>query len=297
MKLVGKQTSATAGPPPTPTVFAPSSLITMSSESALRGNPPDLLGLLPLELTDSVLQNVSSPVDLVSFALTKRSLYKEIIPWHLAFRHIRCDPRRHYLWKWLAQNKVYASRVRVLELVFEDEWCFGVLLPKLPSSIGEESGIPVQYLSRHHFTEHFPVITQAIQMMTSLERFSGGFDPYPFNITRPLTDSPLKKFYEELVEFCPNLLVLECRIQEDSQEGTFPVQHYFRSFTGLVQLSLVFRSRALEAHDCDPLIMECLMTSSSSLKDLHLAADMPISDDGFSFRASLKMETGHAWRD
>lgn len=85
----------------------------------------------PIELLEEILSHVDRPKDLLSLALASRSLYTTIIPHHLDFRDIRCDPQRKGLWASLAQQPHLARSIRRLELIFEVEHQQeGMLVPR-----------------------------------------------------------------------------------------------------------------------------------------------------------------------
>jgi len=73
----------------------------------------------PLDTLELIFLYVDEPKDLLSIALTCKSLNDLVIPHHIQFRHIRCDYRRLNLWKALAVRPGYGARVRKIEIIQE----------------------------------------------------------------------------------------------------------------------------------------------------------------------------------
>ncbi|KIJ50362.1 hypothetical protein M422DRAFT_100358, partial [Sphaerobolus stellatus SS14] len=69
------------------------------------------------DILEHLLSFIDSPKELLALALSSRSFYQLIIPYHLHLRHIRCDPLLVSLWSTLASKPAFARRVRRLELV------------------------------------------------------------------------------------------------------------------------------------------------------------------------------------
>ncbi|KIJ28214.1 hypothetical protein M422DRAFT_99000, partial [Sphaerobolus stellatus SS14] len=68
----------------------------------------------PPEILDNIAAHINLPQDLLSLAVTARAFHAIVVPNHLQFRDIRCDPRRVNLWRSLAQKPAYAARIRRL---------------------------------------------------------------------------------------------------------------------------------------------------------------------------------------
>lgn len=77
------------------------------------------LSNLAPELVESICLDIPNPRDLLSFALTCKTICEVVIPDHLELRHIRCDFRRVSLWEELVQFPAVASRIVSLELISE----------------------------------------------------------------------------------------------------------------------------------------------------------------------------------
>ncbi|KAJ6604043.1 hypothetical protein B0H10DRAFT_2229469 [Mycena sp. CBHHK59/15] len=75
----------------------------------------------PPELVNHTVSFIPRPRDLLSLALTAKSLHGIIIPQHLEFRVVCCDARRAALWKALAAQPGLASRFHTLEIVTESD--------------------------------------------------------------------------------------------------------------------------------------------------------------------------------
>lgn len=67
--------------------------------------------LQPLELLDTIASFVPLPSDLFSLALTSKALCSIIIPQHIEFREVCCDPRREMLWRLLADRLTLSRRI------------------------------------------------------------------------------------------------------------------------------------------------------------------------------------------
>jgi hypothetical protein len=68
------------------------------------------------ELVDAIVNHIDNPKDVLNSALACKRLYQVIVPDHLEFRHIRCDPRQKDLWDELCQKPGLTAKVRFLEL-------------------------------------------------------------------------------------------------------------------------------------------------------------------------------------
>ncbi|KIJ27936.1 hypothetical protein M422DRAFT_101727, partial [Sphaerobolus stellatus SS14] len=71
---------------------------------------------LPAEVLEFIVNNICEVNDLLSLALTSRTLYALIIPWHIDYRWISCRPGRTNLWRTLTTKSYLAARVRKLEV-------------------------------------------------------------------------------------------------------------------------------------------------------------------------------------
>lgn len=71
----------------------------------------------PVELIDHTCSFLDSPKDLLSFALTCKTVCDVIIPNHIECRHIRCNLDRFSLWQKLVNHPSIASRFVSLEIV------------------------------------------------------------------------------------------------------------------------------------------------------------------------------------
>jgi hypothetical protein len=79
----------------------------------------------PSDILDHIYAFVESPRDILSFALTSKQIYYQLIPDHIEFRHLRCDLRRISLWKKLSEFPAVASRFLSLEVIVEDGTNYG----------------------------------------------------------------------------------------------------------------------------------------------------------------------------
>ncbi|KIJ44699.1 hypothetical protein M422DRAFT_132354, partial [Sphaerobolus stellatus SS14] len=71
---------------------------------------------LPVETLESIIDNIDRCKDLLNLALTCSQLRDLIIPNHIEYRYIRCDPYRRSLWTKLIQQPRLASNIRILDL-------------------------------------------------------------------------------------------------------------------------------------------------------------------------------------
>ncbi|KIJ48321.1 hypothetical protein M422DRAFT_106991, partial [Sphaerobolus stellatus SS14] len=71
---------------------------------------------LPIETLESIIDNIDTCKDLLNLALTCSQLKDLIIPNHIEYRYIRCDPYRRSLWIKLIQKPLLASHIRYLDL-------------------------------------------------------------------------------------------------------------------------------------------------------------------------------------
>jgi hypothetical protein len=88
------------------------------------------LSSLPPEILDYASSFIASPRDLLSFALTAKSIHALIIPHHLEFRIVRCELSRAQLWDALADRKEFAARLNTLEILDVPE-VLPAIAPKL----------------------------------------------------------------------------------------------------------------------------------------------------------------------
>ncbi|KIJ44679.1 hypothetical protein M422DRAFT_103830, partial [Sphaerobolus stellatus SS14] len=67
---------------------------------------------LPIESLESIIDNIDTCKGLLYLALTCSQLKDLIIPNHIEYRYIRCDPYRRSLWIKLIQQPLLASHIR-----------------------------------------------------------------------------------------------------------------------------------------------------------------------------------------
>ena len=75
--------------------------------------------LQPPELLDAIASLIRQPRDLLSVALASKALHDVVVPGHLDFREVCCDPSRTSLWKALAEHPGLAGRILSLDLQSE----------------------------------------------------------------------------------------------------------------------------------------------------------------------------------
>lgn len=78
--------------------------------------PKDYFLLLSIELIEHILLQLTRPSDLLSLALTERSLYSIIIPHFLDYCRLVFPIERADVWEHLNGRPLFCSRVRHLEL-------------------------------------------------------------------------------------------------------------------------------------------------------------------------------------
>ncbi|KAJ7111616.1 hypothetical protein C8R43DRAFT_1041063 [Mycena crocata] len=238
----------------------------------------------PAETLDQIVSLIHLTSDLLSLALACKSLNTIIIPDHLEFRHVRCDPRRQNLWRALAQRPLSATRIHTLELLPEST-AFHPLVQK-PLFIDPVSTplVPKSVIANVHAMSALPycmrdlcglscgeecekVLASAIAQMQGLYRLGWNHNQFL------QTHAPIAPIFESLLQTCPNLRELEIT-HHDVSRG------YFHSFfppawksTNLTLVSLsVRRARVsvLEPYKHLP-DMFLMLSHCPSLHDLRLA--------------------------
>jgi hypothetical protein len=117
---------------------------------------------LPYETVDAIVFYVEGTQDLLSLALTCRTLADVVCPRHIQFRLIRCDViMAHYLWNTLAKDRSLARNVRTLEIGFG--WTRHIP-PRIPSN-------PRPRLEAVTFPKVECTLIAAIKNMTELISF------------------------------------------------------------------------------------------------------------------------------
>jgi hypothetical protein len=126
---------------------------------------------LSTELVDAIVNLIDDPRDVLSAALACKRLYQIIVPSHLEFRHIRCDPRQNDLWNGLSQRPALAEKVRFLEIKWTGRRDQNALLPQeiLPRSMGL---VPLNASSFPNKSLDLTPLVTAMERMDSLVRFS-----------------------------------------------------------------------------------------------------------------------------
>lgn len=82
--------------------------------------PSGCLDKQPAEMLNRICSFLFNPNDLLSLALTAKTLYNVIVPKHLDFRIIRCDIRRRNVWNKVASVPALTSQFVALEIIPED---------------------------------------------------------------------------------------------------------------------------------------------------------------------------------
>ncbi|KAJ7093399.1 hypothetical protein B0H15DRAFT_832182 [Mycena belliarum] len=163
------------------------------------------LSLQPPELLDDIASLLVRPSDLLSLALTSKTLYAIVVPQHLEFREIRCDARRSALWVALAQHPGLARRLRSLEMYREPDLLRSNLVPRCLMS-GDNDVPPVDcsldVRSKTCSSQCTERICAAISPMSALMRFCFHHSNFAYL-------HPIETIFEAVLEHCLQLRELE----------------------------------------------------------------------------------------
>jgi len=103
--------------------------------------PRTLLNDHPPDVQLCIIEEVDSPKDLLSLALTSKYYYRLIVPAHIQSRILRIPVQRADVWATLASRKHLCERIRILDLTYRripiDPEHPGYLIP---SSVVDEVG-------------------------------------------------------------------------------------------------------------------------------------------------------------
>ncbi|GJJ12907.1 hypothetical protein Clacol_007153 [Clathrus columnatus] len=126
-------------------------------------------GRLPIHtLWDEITSLLDLTKDLLSLALTCHTFKELIIPHHLEYRYICCDPHRADVWKWFASRLHLSRRIRCVKLIYEPHG--RVLLPQALIKIMDwtPSSNPLPWQPT---VEALPLFRNALSQMISLKEF------------------------------------------------------------------------------------------------------------------------------
>jgi hypothetical protein len=149
----------------------------------------------PPELLDTIASFLPLPCDLLSLALTNKTLcgVTVVILQHIEFREVCCDAQRETLWKLLADHPALSIRILSLELRPEPFMDAKFLIPQSLYYVNSPDG----GLKSQGSTDYSSLAT-AIAGMPSLQLFFLG----------RITEGDLVPVFKALCN-CPNLCELE----------------------------------------------------------------------------------------
>ncbi|KAF8517036.1 hypothetical protein BU17DRAFT_92206 [Hysterangium stoloniferum] len=167
---------------------------------------PVFLGDLPIEIVEHIVSEIEHPRDLLSLALSNSSLKNIIIPYHIQFRHIACDPCREYLWQYLSDHPHLAARIRQIEIIPEGEHRRLAVAKKVivPGIIPGGAPSTRRYRKWDHADALLP-LAAAIVHMPNLRRF-GVIRSYAY------AAEYLSAFLAVMYQNCPNLTEFQAAI-------------------------------------------------------------------------------------
>jgi hypothetical protein len=130
----------------------------------------------PPELLEAIASFIPLPRDLLSLALTSKALNALIIPEHLEFREVSCDPYRTALWTALAELPLLAGRIRSLSLQMEPIPLHSSAEVVVPQSVaapngGAVRGLPSANWAGERTNQSAEPLCAAISQMHGLTRF------------------------------------------------------------------------------------------------------------------------------
>ncbi|KAF8522603.1 hypothetical protein BU17DRAFT_86872 [Hysterangium stoloniferum] len=243
---------------------------------------PASLSSLKNTLIQEILENIDNPRHLVAFAATSQRFCDLVTTSHIVYWKIRCDPRRKLLWTELSESPVLAARVRILELVAEDEdTSIEMLMPSYTmqdhaTQHNEDSGDEevnfdenlCSWGHKNQLLECMAALAKALQRTKRLFRFCWSF--------WPASDVGFNTVFESLQHNCPLLRELQV---EYSQENLRQYPSFYRISTPLwkvselTSLSLVIVEQLPRTHHqpqyLDPLMI-ILLTRCPNLEQLFL---------------------------
>lgn len=187
------------------------------------------LSLQPPELLDEITSHIALPSDLLSLALTSKTLHAIVIPKQLEFREVCCELRRLSLWKALAEHPGLTCRILSLKVQngsFVPYSRTPVVVPRSLNPSGEEPLLvechPADASANKCEVGCSDALCAAIQEMPSLVRFC-------FSQTQSICTHPITPIFRAVLQSCPNLRELEIH----SADGSL----YFESIAAPVSLS------------------------------------------------------------
>jgi len=156
-----------------------------------------------LENFEKVVSYIDEPADLLSLALVSKSIYNVLVPAHLEFFAIRCDPYRKDVWDALAEKPTLTRRIRRLELVSE----MGPGAPPTiitPRTLGFDPNDFEEALEWDYepWVEAQTSLLKAIKLMPHLTRFV-------WRIAEPRGGTRLDPIFDVIKYSCPEFKELE----------------------------------------------------------------------------------------
>jgi len=120
----------------------------------------------PVEVVDIIVSHIEERRDLLSLALTSKVFHSIIVPSSLDVIHIRCDPRRIDVWKWITSKPHLAMRTRTLELINEytPEFWGKVIIPSFSQDFD-------YFLKQDAYEECVLSLAAAVMDMSHLRHF------------------------------------------------------------------------------------------------------------------------------
>ncbi|KAJ7135185.1 hypothetical protein C8R43DRAFT_1110139 [Mycena crocata] len=213
----------------------------------------------PPELLDHIACFICSTRDLLSVALTCRLLHGIVIPEHLEFRVVRCDPLRNSLWQAVAEHPGSASRIQTLELISESSSSNPLVL--VPKSLMTEQGRFVKCTEHRH--DQCTCTDPLIKAITSMH-----------GLARLCCHTPTTvAVFSAIVQNCPNLREIEISHYDSWNAYFHTLSAPLWTLSNLTVLSITVRRHPgmlMEPYAHLPAMFE-MLSRCPSLHDLRLA--------------------------
>ncbi|KAF8498875.1 hypothetical protein BU17DRAFT_102920 [Hysterangium stoloniferum] len=232
------------------------------------------------ELQDLIASFISLPKDLLSLALTCRTLYTLIVPDHLEFRHVYCDPRKLHVWEALLSRPRLTARLRSLILLKNSITLSAEVIPR---TIVENNDLNRQVDKLGHNEACLTALANLIHITPVLRQLAWN----DFQVVKD--ETLMKNFFVAMRDNCRYLqeLQMHCTTLHAPLAWISVISNPMHVFSNLTRFSIYLTGyRLVDGFTpYNSTLVDILVDGMPALCDLHI--------DGLSLRLPRLMERGH----
>ncbi|KAF8520027.1 hypothetical protein BU17DRAFT_65671 [Hysterangium stoloniferum] len=222
------------------------------------------------ELQDAIASFIDHPKDLLSLALTCRSLYRMIIRDHLQFRHVRCNWTKLSVWKALLSRPRLTARLRSLVLAQTSSGASDLIPWRMVEDDDDDDYCDGYGYGARHLKACTAALVTILHNTPSLRRLAW----HDMHIEHDET-LQMKNFFIGIRDHCHSLqeLHLFCKAKFSLIACIEVIGNPIHVFSNLTQFSITLRITVFEEERIPPFISalaDILVHGMPALRDLHI---------------------------